>query len=260
MIATWNEVASRYHERWASAKVGPFQIVHNLKDALGIRNGSSILDLGCGTGLAANLLADEIEDALVVGIDASLEAVMIAKRQSRANFLVADAELCHLEAKFDVVLCQYALFFFPDAVRALRCAKNLLKGSGSLGIIVHGRAPYFDIILSEVLKFIPDYLPKESPDLARYGTAEALRDVVSEAGFTGIKIAEYEYEYSPGTAAQYWDNYVRYVPGRLRSKLDELPHDKMQKLSKSVQNRAQKFERNGRIVFPWQVLFLAAKP
>ena len=260
MIALWNEMAMRYHERWAGSMAGPFQIARSLKDALAIKSGSRILDLGCGTGLATNHLYGEIEDGLAVGLDSSLEAVRIAKRQGGADFFVADAESFHLRAKFDAVLCQFALFFFPDAVRALRCARNVLKKSGTLGVIVHGRAPYFDIILSETLKVIPDYLPGESPDLSRYGTFDALRDVASEAGFSDIRITEYEYEYSPGTAAQYWDNYVRYVPRRQKSMLDELPRREMQKLRESVTGRAQEFEKGGRVVFPWQVLLLAAKP
>ncbi len=47
----WNEVAPRYHKRWASASIGPFQSTAKLIELVDINKGDTVLDLACGTGV-----------------------------------------------------------------------------------------------------------------------------------------------------------------------------------------------------------------
>ncbi len=47
----WNEVAPRYHKRWASVSVGPFQSTAKLIELVNINKGNTVLDLACGTGV-----------------------------------------------------------------------------------------------------------------------------------------------------------------------------------------------------------------
>ena len=48
----WNEVAPRYHKRWASSKQGPFQSTKKLVELLGYKKRENkVLDVACGTGV-----------------------------------------------------------------------------------------------------------------------------------------------------------------------------------------------------------------
>ena len=49
-IMIWNEIAPRYHKRWAGVNQGPFQSTSKLVDLVNVNKGDNVLDLACGTG------------------------------------------------------------------------------------------------------------------------------------------------------------------------------------------------------------------
>lgn len=265
-IAAWNEVAPRYHKRWAGAGAGPFQSTKKLVELLGVKRGGRVLDVACGTGAVTRVLSQKVGEAgYVVGADSSVTAISIAKRwnggRPNVHFVNADAERFGFAGEFDAVTCQYALFFFPDAARALRNMKDSLRKSGKLGISVHGRnVPFFSSILDAVTGFIPDYVPPGTPRLDRYGTKAALRREVRDAGFSGITVRDLVFRYSPGTFEDYWRGYLRYVARPLREKLGSLDRRQRRQLKEAVCCNARPYTRRSGVVdFPWEVLILTAK-
>lgn len=264
----WNEVAPRYHKRWASVNKGPFQSTKKLVELVNINKGDTVLDVACGTGVVTNEIQKKIgKSGYVVGVDTSTTAIKIAKKwngkKSNVNFINTDAEKYSFSKKFDVVTCQYALFFFPNAQKALKNMKNSLKKSGTVGISVHGSkdaVPFFSSIIDSVTKYIPDYVPSGSPDLDRFGTKVALRKEVSKAGFSKIIVKEYVFHFSPGKFEDYWKNYLKYIAKPLKEKLNELEYSKRKELKQMVKEKTMQYtKKNGEIVFPWQVLILSAK-
>ena len=138
----WNEVAPRYHKRWASVNKGPFQSTKKLIDIVKIDKKNLVLDVACGTGVVTKQIQKKVgKYGYVVGIDTSTTAIKIAKKWNENNnldFINTDAENFAFSKKFDIITCQYALFFFPNAQKALKNMKNSLKKSGKIGISVHG--------------------------------------------------------------------------------------------------------------------------
>jgi len=267
-IKIWNEVAPRYHKRWASMNKGPFQSTKKLVELVNINKGNTVLDVACGTGVVTNEIQKKIgKSGYVIGIDTSSTAIKIAKKWNNnkvnVNFVNIDAEKFSFSKKFDVVTCQYALFFFPNAQKALKNMKNSLKESGNIGISVHGskdKVPFFSSILDSVIKYIPDYVPPGSPDLDRFGTKSALKLEVSKAGFSNVIVKEFVFNYSPGKFEDYWRNYLKYIAKPLKEKLSELDFSKRKELKYLVKEKTLQYtKKNGEIVFPWQVLILSAK-
>jgi len=267
-IKIWNEVAPRYHKRWASMNKGPFQSTKKLVELVNINKGNAVLDVACGTGVVTNEIQKKIgKSGYVIGIDTSSTAIKIAKKWNNnkvnVNFVNIDAEKFSFSKKFDVVTCQYALFFFPNAQKALKNMKNSLKESGNIGISVHGskdKVPFFSSILDSVIKYIPDYVPPGSPDLDRFGTKSALKLEVSKAGFSNIIVKEFVFNYSPGKFEDYWGNYLKYIAKPLKEKLNELDYSERKELKYLVKEKTSQYtKKNGEIVFPWQVLILSAK-
>jgi len=262
----WNEVAPRYHKRWASVSNGPFQSSKKLIELVGINKGDSVLDIACGTGAVTKEIQNKIHNSgYVVGADTSITAIKIAKKwngkKSNVDFINIDAEKFSFSKKFDIVTCQYALFFFPNAQMALKNMRNSLKKSGKIGISVHGNnVPFFDSILDSVTKYIPDYVPSNSPNLDRFGTKSALRTEISKAGFSNIVVKEFLFQYSPGMFEDYWKNYIKYIPKPLKEKLNALEYSKRRELKLLVKEKTSQYtKKNGQILFPWQVLILTAK-
>lgn len=264
----WNEVAPRYHKRWASVNKGPFQSTKKLVELVNISKGDAVLDVACGTGVVTNEIQKKIgKSGYVVGIDTSSTAIKIAKKwnckKSNVSFVNTDAEKFYFSKKFDVVTCQYALFFFPNAQKALKNMKNSLKKSGNIGISVHGSkdtVPFFSNIIDSVTRYIPDYVPPGSPDLDRFGTKSALKSEVMKAGFSKIVVKEHVFHYSPGKFEDYWKNYLKYIAKPLKEKLNELDHSKRIELKQLVKEKTSQYtKKNGEILFPWQVLILSAK-
>ena len=267
-IKIWNEVAPRYHKRWASVNKGPFQSTKKLVELVNINRGDAVLDVACGTGVVTNEIQKKIgKSGYVVGVDTSSTAIKIAKKwngkKSNMNFVNADAEKFNFSKKFDVVTCQYGLFFFPNAQKALKNMKNSLKESGNIGISVHGKkdsVPFFSNIIDSVTKYIPDYVPPGSPDLDRFGTKSALKSEVSKAGFSKITVKDYVFHYSPGKFEDYWKNYLKYIAKPLKEKLNDLDYSKRKELKQLVKEKTSQYtKKNGEILFPWQVLILGAK-
>jgi ubiquinone/menaquinone biosynthesis C-methylase UbiE len=264
----WNEVAPRYHKRWASVNKGPFQSTKKLVELVNINKGDTVLDVACGTGVVTNEIQKKIgKSGYVVGVDTSSTAIKIAKKwngkKSNVDFVNTDAEKFNFSKKFDVVTCQYGLFFFPNAQKALKNMKNSLKKSGNIGISVHGSkdsVPFFSSILDSVIKYIPDYVPPDSPDLDRFGTKSALKKEVSKAGFSKITVKDYVFHFSPGKFEDYWRNYLKYIAKPLKEKLNDLDYSKRKELKQLVKDKTLQYtKKNGEILFPWQVLILGAK-
>ena len=264
----WNEVAPRYHKRWASVNKGPFQSTKKLIELVKINKNNFVLDVACGTGVVTKQIKKKISKlGYVVGIDTSTTAIKIAKKWNEKNknldFVNTDAENFTFSKKFDRITCQYALFFFPNAQKALKNMKNSLKKSGTIGISVHGskdNVPFFSSILDSATKYIPDYVPPGTPNLDRFGTKSALKTEVRKAGFSNIVVKEFIFNYNPGKFEDYWKNYIKYIATPLKEKLNALEYSKRKEFRNSVKEKTLQYtKKNGEIIFPWQVLILTAK-
>ena len=266
-MTIWNEIAPRYHKRWASVSKGPFQSTTKLIELVNINKGNTVLDVACGTGVVTKEIRNKIGNSgYVVGADTSTIAIKIAKKwnekKSNLDFVNIDAEKFSFSKKFDIITCQYALFFFPNAQKALKNMRNSLKKSGKIGISVHGKkeVPFFTNMLDSITKFIPDYAPPGSPNLDRFGTKSSLKKEISKAGFSKISVKEFVFHYSPGKFEDYWKNYMKYIAKPLKEKLNELEYSKRKELKQLVKEKTVRYtKKNGKIVFPWQVLILTAK-
>jgi ubiquinone/menaquinone biosynthesis C-methylase UbiE len=118
-----------------------------LIDAAGVQSGQRVLDVGCGTGYFARLLAESLgRDGLVVGVDASPEMIRYASRRTRAancRFELGTAESLSFPPKqFDVVVSSLFLHHLPADLQgaALGEMRRVLRPGGTL-LIVEAHVP-----------------------------------------------------------------------------------------------------------------------
>jgi ubiquinone/menaquinone biosynthesis C-methylase UbiE len=120
-----------------------------LVDAASVAQGQRILDVACGTGIVARVLADQVVGHVeITGIDLNRSMTKIARR------LCPDIDwhqgnvtsMPFADESFDVVLCQAALMLFRDQVVALQEMRRVLCSSGRIAVMVPGAIPQpFDI-------------------------------------------------------------------------------------------------------------------
>ncbi|MCZ6596790.1 MAG: methyltransferase domain-containing protein [Planctomycetota bacterium] len=116
-------------------------VVEQVIDAMDIRPGERILDLGCGTGWATRILAQRAPGAQAVGVDVSPKMIARADElhslRIRARYDVGSfEELDFPEASFDRVFSMEAIYYAQDLDRALSELCRVLKPGGAAEIVV----------------------------------------------------------------------------------------------------------------------------
>jgi SAM-dependent methyltransferase len=98
--------------------------------AAGVTTGSHVLDVACGTGVVAREAQRRVgPDGSVTGLDIGPGMLAVAESiEPVVTWIEGDAgRLPFDDDRFDAVVCQFGLMFFPDRVGAiremLRCAR-----------------------------------------------------------------------------------------------------------------------------------------
>lgn len=107
--------------------------------AAGIRLGSQVLDVGCGTGVLTREAARRAgPTGSVTGLDLAPGMLEVARRQlPTVTWVQGSADhLPFADATFDQVVSQFALMFFPERERALQEMQRVLRPGGVLAVAV----------------------------------------------------------------------------------------------------------------------------
>jgi arsenite methyltransferase len=104
----------------------------------GVVPGARVIDVACGSGATALLLAREL-GCVTVGVDLGTRAIEQARRAThpgeRASFLLGDAEALPVpDASFDVALSECSLCTFPDKPRAMAEMARVVRPGGTIAI------------------------------------------------------------------------------------------------------------------------------
>ncbi len=105
----------------------------------------AVLELGIGSGLNLALYGPGV--SAVTGCDPSAALLRMARERAASaivpvELLEASAEALPVaDASIDTVVTTWTLCTIPDAARALREARRVLKPDGVLLFVEHGRAP-----------------------------------------------------------------------------------------------------------------------
>ena len=175
---------------------------HALLEMANLAAGARVLDVACGTGVVARLVAARVgQKGRVVGVDLNTGMLATARMlpQSPPGVSVEWREgnvtaLPFPEAAFDAVLCQQGLQFFPNRPAALREMHRVLVDGGRLGLSVWRSAdhsPCHTAIAESLGRRVGPDVVKRFLAIFSFGDENALRDLIEQAGFYDVKIVEH---------------------------------------------------------------------
>jgi ubiquinone/menaquinone biosynthesis C-methylase UbiE len=200
---------------------------------LGIVAGDRVLDVGSGTGLLAEHVANLVgSGGSVLGIDPLPLRIAIAERRRRSNLAFAVGNAYELDAlpsgTFDVVYLNAVFHWLPEKAGPLGQIHRLLKPGGRVGISTGSREHPNRI--QQIKKRVLSRPPFDAYPAARDGepnrvSPDELRELLRGAGFVDIQIdlepnaqlqpsAEAAIEFSDASS---FGNYLGHLPAELRS-------------------------------------------
>ncbi|HEY5850762.1 MAG TPA: class I SAM-dependent methyltransferase [Lysobacter sp.] len=137
--------------------------------------GKRVLDLGCGSGYGAQMLAETAAD--VVGVDVSSEAIAYAASHHSApnlshRLIVAGERLPFADASFDVVVSFQVIEHVWEDAAYVQEARRMLRPGGQLVMITPDRRH----------RLLPGQRPWNRWHVREYGAA-GFRALIESSGF-----------------------------------------------------------------------------
>ena len=164
--------------------------------------GERVLDLACGTGVIARVVAPIVgTDGAVVGVDVLPGMLAVARslppvEGTPIEWLQGDATkpLDLPDNSFDLVICQQGLQFFPDRAAAAAEVRRVLSPGGRFVAAVWqgiDGQPFWEAFTEiEARNLAPLGLSPEDVRLPfSLGGAEPIRTLLEEAGFTSVELS-----------------------------------------------------------------------
>lgn len=168
--------------------------------------GKDVLEVGCGSGIAAQMLAEAGSN--LTAVDLTPWAVETTRRRLAAFALEGDVreadgeQLPYATASFDLVFSWGVIHHSSDMARALRELVRVCRPGGRLVLMVYNRRSLFYLAYKGFQRFLPvarrlglhfeGARTGETEGLiARHSTVQELRKELEGAGLSDVRIEPY---------------------------------------------------------------------
>lgn len=252
------EQAEAYERLFVPALFG--QWAGPMTDIADVEPGQRVLDVACGTGVLTRAVADRLAGSgSVVGLDLNPAMLDVAARV-RPDIAWRQGDVASMpfeDGQFDVVLCQSALFFFPDVPGAVLEMARVLRPGGTLAVQTYASLadqPGF----SELERIVARYAPADALHLIEtywsQGDLEALDSTFAAAGLdvveTRSKLGTADY----GTVQNLVDTEVRGTP-----LAERLTDEQIAAISRDAQDVLAKYVTTDGLRLPIRALLVAGR-
>ena len=183
----FNRLADIWDEKIAEKDPGKLA---NMANRLDIYSGSTVLDVGTGTGVFVPFLLQKIgPEGKLVCLDFAEEMLKkLISKKFKGNISYFCADIAHsqlADRSFDAVVCYSVFPHFGNKVMILSEINRLLKNDGGL-FICHTSSRQS---INEIHRSQPELCAHLFPE------NDEVRQMLIEAGFTDIRISEGKNDY-----------------------------------------------------------------
>ncbi|MGH9041190.1 MAG: class I SAM-dependent methyltransferase [Acidimicrobiia bacterium] len=236
-----------------------------LLEAARFSPGETVLDVACGTGVAARLAAEEVGPAgTVAGVDmnpgmlevaraASPEGTSIEWRQAQAEHLPVPDD------SYDAVLCSCGFQFFADKVAALQEIRRVLTPDGRMVLGTPGPTPPLFRAIDEV---VLDHLGPEASEFVTtvfsVHDPAVIRGLTGDAGFRDVGVESRHLTLRLPPPAEFFWQYVHSTP--LSAHAARLDDEAQAALERDVVGRGEPFTEGDTLVMELDLVLTTARP
>ena len=194
----WNgAVGARWARNQAVLDAMFVPLTEALFARLTLRDGASVLDIGCGSGATALQVARRVgAEGLVTGADISAPLLAVARDRAAGaapgaapiRFIEADVETADL-GRFHQILSRFGVMFFRDSARAFANVRRMLEPGGQLTFLCWRALPenlWVSAPREAVLPLLAEIPPPPHPDTPgpfRFAEPDPLVALLRGAGF-----------------------------------------------------------------------------
>lgn len=194
-VAFIGSVPENYDRYLGPVLFAPY--AEDLVKRLAVREGATVLEIACGTGIVTRKLKDALPaSAKLVATDLNQEMINFAQHKFTADETIqwqqADAmKLPFADQSFDAVVCQFGLMFIPDKAAAVCEVRRVLKPGGIFLFSVWDAIEKNEVayIAHQVISsFFADDPPTFYEIPFGYRDPEVIQTLLQAAGFTDVQM------------------------------------------------------------------------
>jgi ubiquinone/menaquinone biosynthesis C-methylase UbiE len=263
LYATYAGNPAENYERYFVPDIGePF--AKRIVAAATLRQGERVLDVACGTGVAARLAAEATgSPGLIAGIDLNPAMVDVARATGAQGSEIAWHEgaaenLPFDDESFDVVVSSLGFQFFTDKVAAIREMRRVLTPGGRISIGTTGPMPaLFQVIDAVIGTHLGPEASRFIETVFSFHDPVGMESMLGEAGFIDADV-----EFGPiplrlAPPADFVWQYVNSTPlAALAAHMDEAERVA---LEQEVSQRCEPFTDHGSLIMEPQALVATAR-
>lgn len=203
------------YERYFVPAIGR-HVADALVEVAAPRAGERALDVACGTGVVARLVAERVgRGGSVAGVDGNAGMLDIARSTSHeVEWRHANAEgLPFDDDVFDVALCSLGLQFFANTGRALAEMRRVVRPGGRLAVATVGPiSPAFRALREVLAAHLGDHVASFIDVIFSIDDPQGLHDLVDAAGFTEVTTRRRPVRLHLGPPADFFWQYLLGTP------------------------------------------------
>jgi SAM-dependent methyltransferase len=218
-LENWEEAATGWSRRQEQVRAFAAPVSHWMLDAVSLQPGQRVLELAAGLGETGMLAAELVAPLGGVVISDQAEAMLEGARAraielglSNIEFQVLDAEWIDLPlASVDAVLCRWGYMLMADPAAALAETRRVLRPGGRLALAVWdalAQNPWASLPAQELAERGPaagaEGPEEQRPGPFALGSAERVRELLEQAGFTEARVEALELSRRHSSFADLW--------------------------------------------------------
>ncbi len=226
-----------------------------------VRQGDSVLDVACGTGIATRAAASVAgQGSRVVGSDINPGMIVQAKKLSEGSdedieWSEASAlDLPYEDSTFDVVISQQGLQFFPDRSMGLREMARVVREGGRIGVTVWSPAEGSPFLLHE-FEMLVRYGSADQGDWAT--TESELAGWFRSAGFGDVSVSLIQVEVDLPPVSQYVPDHLKALPWS--ADFFALPQTKQDEAIGDLEEKLSEFRTDDGMLVPFSSYLATAR-